>query len=113
MMNKATNPEMNPRIYVYESLNPSLKGLFKVGFTNGDVKSRIAQQSVSGSNGEAKLVLTKSAIDDEGNTFTDIEVHNYLIKKGVEKVGNEWFKCSFDDIIEAINYLKKGGSDEQ
>ncbi|MBR6910271.1 MAG: GIY-YIG nuclease family protein [Candidatus Methanomethylophilaceae archaeon] len=113
MMNEPTNIEMGPRIFVYESSNPSLKGFFKVGFTNGDVKSRIAQQTVPGSAGEVKLILTKSAVDNRGRIFTDIEVHNYLLKQGAERIDNEWFKCSFDEIIEVINHLKRGGSDEQ
>lgn len=105
-------PDSNPRIYAYEDLNPMYKGLLKIGFTAIDVEQRVAQQYPTKRPGPLpyKIQLNESAIRDDGTSFTDHAIHEYLRKKGFENPKGEWFKCTVDDVKAAVIALQKGVS---
>ena len=106
-------PQINPTIYAYELVNvPSHKGYIKVGFTDRDVETRVKEQ-LHTSGVPYKILLKESAMRPDGTCFTDRDVHTILRRKGKLRLNegtdkNEWFACTTDDIISAINELRYG-----
>lgn len=103
-------PDANPTIYAYKDTHPQYEGLLKVGFTNIDAETRVAQQYPTRRPGEDtyKIVLEESAMRKDGSTFTDYEVHRQLRKMGISNPEGEWFKCSADDVKAAVLAVKTG-----
>lgn len=101
-------PESYPTIYAYELIEvPTHKGMLKVGYTDRETKTRVAEQlRTSGIN--YKIVLEESAMRKDGSVFTDHDVHRYLRKKKIKNPEGEWFKCSLDEIKAAILSIKLG-----
>ena len=101
-------PDSNPTIYAYTDSNPQYKGLLKVGFTNIDAKTRVAQQYPTKRPGEDpyKIVMEESAMRKDGSTFTDHEVHKYLRKKGFKNPEGEWFKCTVEEVRIAVEAVR-------
>ena len=98
-------PESRPMVYAYEDTNPQYKGLLKVGYTTVDVDRRVAQQyPTKRPDGSVpyRIVLRESAMYPDGGCFTDHDVHRVLERKGVQRVGGEWFRCSAQDVQAAI-----------
>ena len=104
-------PESHPMIYAYSDSHPQYKGLLKVGYTEKDVERRVAQQyPTKRPDGllPYQIVLSETAMRHDGSCFTDHDVHRILVKKKVDAVGGEWFRCSVDDIKAAIITIKTG-----
>jgi len=101
-------PDSNPTIYAYTDSNPQYKGLLKVGFTNIDARTRVAQQYPTKRPGEDpyKIMLEESAMRKDGSTFTDREVHRYLRKKGFRNPEGEWFRCSAEEVRIAVEAVR-------
>lgn len=102
-------PNVNPTIYAYMDSNPQYDGLLKVGFTTIDVEARVSHQYPVLRPGEKpyKILLSELAIRNDGTSFTDHDVHKYLKRKGIENPKGEWFKCSVDDVKNAIIGIKE------
>ncbi len=102
-------PKSNPTIYAYQDTNPQYDGLLKVGYTATSVEKRVAQQyPTKRPDGSVpyRIVVTESAMYEDGTTFSDHDVHRWLEKKGYERVGGEWFRCSVDDVKAAVLAVK-------
>jgi hypothetical protein len=108
-------PAVNPSIYAYEeSGNAGLEGFLKIGFTNGDVQKRVAQQYPTARPGKPpyKIVLEESAMKNDGSSFTDHDVHRLLRKRGfanpktASHSNTEWFKCTVDNVKAVILTIK-------
>lgn len=99
-----SRPEVNPKIYAYEDTNVQYKDLLKIGFTNFEVKRRVAQQYPTLRPGPLpyKIVFETSAIRNDGSSFTDKDVHRYLKKRGFLNPDGEWFKCKVKDVEAAV-----------
>jgi len=102
-------PDVKPTIYAYELIGvDSHKGLFKVGFSERDIRTRIAEQTrTAGLN--YRIVFEESAMRNDGTLFLDHEVGRALESMGVRRVtqvGQEWFKCSLSDIKKAFKSVK-------
>src|SRR3972149_3559695 len=102
-------PDVKPTIYAYELIGvDSHKGLFKVGFSERDIRTRIAEQTrTAGLN--YRIVFEESAMRNDGTSFLDHEVGRALESMGVRRVtqvGQEWFKCSLSDIKKAFKSVK-------
>jgi hypothetical protein len=99
--------EFNPRIYAYEDSNPKYKGLLKIGFTAKNTESRVAQQYpvLRPEKSPYKIILDEPAIRADGSTFTDKDIHRYLIKCGLHNPNGEWFQCNAKDVKAAINAI--------
>ncbi|GHV83545.1 type III restriction endonuclease [Spirochaetia bacterium] len=105
-------PKLTPSIYAYEEPgNPELSGFLKIGFTNGDVKKRVAQQYPTARPGRPpyRIVLEKSAMKNDGSHFMDYDIHSILRKRGflnpktaTGSSKTEWFKCTVDDVKAVI-----------
>ncbi|RDB03837.1 GIY-YIG nuclease family protein [Runella aurantiaca] len=101
-------PSANPTIYAYELVGVTThKGLLKVGFTDRDAQSRIAEQ-LKTARLQYKIVFEESAMKNDGSSFTDHDVHRYLRKKGIFNPEGEWFKCTVKDVKAAMWALKRG-----
>jgi len=89
-------PKSRPRICAYEDTNPQHAGLLKVGYTAGDVPTRVKHQYPTLKPGKPpyRIVLEESAKRIDGTVFTDHEVHRYLRMIGIKKIKGEWFRCS-------------------
>lgn len=106
-------PAITPTIYAYEFVGVnSHKGYIKVGYTDRDVETRVKEQ-LHTSGIEYKILLKESAMRSDGTCFTDHEIHKVLKRKGFLQLNqgldkNEWFKCTVNDVISAINYVRDG-----
>lgn len=102
----------NPTIYAYELINiNSHNGLLKIGYTDRDVKKRIKEQLGTAAI-QYKIVLEETAMNSDGSSFTDHDIHRILRKKGFSNPEGEWFKCSLKDVQKAIWELKNGEQSE-
>lgn len=108
-------PAANPTIYAYEDTNPQYAGLLKVGFTNIDARTRVAQQYPVIRPGELpyRIVVEESAMRNDGASFTDHDIHRQLKKRGFKNSAGEWFKCSAGDVKAAIIAVKNNELNEE
>ena len=108
-------PTSQPSVYAYEDTNPQYRGLLKVGYTTLDVKTRVANQYPTLRPGELpyRIVWEESAMRNDGSSFTDREVHRYLIDKGIKNPNGEWFECSVKDIKATIVAIRNGLVNEE
>lgn len=103
----APRPEITPTIYAYELVDvASHKGYLKVGYTERDVDTRVAEQMHT-SAVSYRIVIRASAMRPDGSCFTDHDVHAVLKKKGYMQLNagddkNEWFKCDVNAVKAAI-----------
>lgn len=97
-------PALKPMIYAYEDTNPQYNGLLKVGYTSVDVATRVAQQYPTLRPGALpyRIVVSESAMRQDGTSFLDHDIHNYLRRRGFANPAGEWFRCTPDDVKAAI-----------
>ena len=86
-------------------------GLIKIGETQRDVDVRIREQL----NGVKmpistpyRLFLAESALTNDGRVFTDKEIHRALERAGVRNVEGEWYECTKDEVVAAIQSVRNG-----
>ena len=100
-----------PQIYA-SSINELYPDCLKIGYTaRKNVKRRINEQfKIEFPEGKKpyKVEFVDSAVKENGEIFSDTDVHDYLEAKGVECVGGEWYRCTVDDVIAAMLAIKKG-----
>lgn len=108
-------PEANPKIYAYQDTNPQYRGLLKVGFTNGDVKRRVAEQYPTRRPGALpyKIVFEESAMRNDGTSFSDKDVHHYLRDKAFGNPDGEWFECTTRDVAVAVLAVRDRKTNEE
>jgi hypothetical protein len=104
----ATKPELRPRIYAYSIADKAHAGLLKVGQTSREVKTRVAEQLKTARIQNYTIELDESAERDDGTIFTDHEVRAAMIKKGFERDGQEWMRCSVKDVKTVLAELRTG-----
>lgn len=108
-------PEVTPTIYAYMLPGvASHQGYIKVGYTERNVETRVAEQMHT-SQVPYKILLKESAMRSDGSCFTDHDVHVVLKKKGFIQLNagedrNEWFKCSINDVKAAIIAVRNGSA---
>jgi hypothetical protein len=106
-------PLTHPTIYAYELIGVSTHtGLLKIGYTDRDVQTRIKEQLGTAAI-NYKIVLAVSAMRQDGSAFTDHEVHRLLRKKGIANPEGEWFKCTIDQLNQAIYEIRTGQTPEE
>ena len=101
-------PEARPRIYAYSIADKAHAGLLKVGQTTREVKKRVAEQLKTARIRNYTIELDESAERDDGTIFTDHEVRAALAKKGCEKDGLEWMRCTVKDVKTVLAELRSG-----
>lgn len=87
------------------------RGLIKVGqTTRRSARERIKQQlgtaypNLDG----VEILFDEPAVRDDGNEFTDHDVHAALVAAGVRRPEGEWFEATLDDVKAAINTVRSG-----
>lgn len=106
-------PEVTPTIYAYELIGVDTHaGLLKVGYTDRDAKTRVAEQ-LKTSAVKYRIVFEESAMRNDGSSFTDHDLHRLLRRQGIENPEGEWFRCAVKDIRAALWALKSGEKNEQ
>lgn len=106
-------PTTNPSVYAYELIGVSTHiGLLKIGFTDRDAQSRIAEQ-LKTARIKYKIVYEESAMRNDGSSFTDHDVHLYLRNQGFQNPEGEWFRCTIKDIKAAVWAIKSGEQNEE
>lgn len=106
------NPKIEPRIYAYSDSHEQYVGLLKIGYTTQTVEDRVKQQypTLTPGNPTYTIHLDESAIRNDGSTFNDKEVHQFLKKQGFLNPKGEWFACNIDDVRSALISIKSGNS---
>ncbi len=104
----APKPEARPRIYAYSIDDKAHAGLLKVGQTTRDVKQRVAEQLKTAAIKNYTIELDEPAERDDGTIFTDHQVRDVLIKKGLENVELEWMRCTIKDVKTVLTELRTG-----
>lgn len=106
-------PTITPQIYGYIFPTvPDHQGYIKIGYTDkDDVEERIKEQLGTATISH-QTVLVESAMRSDGTCFTDHDIHKILQrkKKPMFKFDskNEWYKCTVDDVKNAIIELRTG-----
>ena len=115
-MNKEFFPnktDVTPKVYAYQLPNDiSRKGQLKIGQTNRSVLARVTEQ-VGATRAAFNIVLEQNAMRNDGSTFSDHDIHNYLRNKGFYNSEGEWFECTVEDVSAAIIALKSGEINEE
>ena len=97
---------VRPKIYAYALEGVEKKdGQLKVGFTSRDVKQRV-QEQVGTAGLDATIVVEEPAMRNDGSTFTDREVHQFLRDKGISNPEGEWFACDVAEVKAAIHAVR-------
>ena len=92
-------------IYAYTLPNDATKaGLIKVGQA-GNSDKRIKEQ-IGATRQLYKKVFDQPAIAGKRNV-SDHDVHRLLAERGFERTEGEWFRCSPDDVKDALDFLKQ------
>ena len=111
-----SRPAANPTIYAYELVGVNThKGLLKIGYTDRNAKTRIAEQ-LKTAQLQYKIVFEDSSMLKDGSSFTDFDVHRYLRKQGIKQVKDvkgEWFQCTKKDVEAALWAIKSGEKNEE
>jgi hypothetical protein len=105
--------EVTPSIYAYELPNDiSRKGQLKIGQTHRSVLARVTEQ-VGATRVAFNIVLEENAMRNDGSSFSDHDIHNYLRNKDFYNPDGEWFECTVEDVLAAIIALKSGEINEE
>ncbi len=109
-----------PKIYAYtteEDQNTAWRGtrrgsgLFKVGFTQRAVEVRLREQLApvrKPTESKALELVVEAAITDDGRVLRDGDVHRMLERMGVYRAGGEWFECTREEVLQAIEAVRRG-----
>lgn len=107
-LNPAIKVNQN-KIYIYETPNNlDTKGFLKIGQTERGSEDRILDQTGTAMV-RANILAEYEAVDDNGQVFSDKEIHQFLLRKGIENLkhygsgkSSEWFKIGFNEIDKII-----------
>ena len=106
-------PELHPMIYAYQFIwVDGKKWLLKIWYTTKDAKSRIDEQTKT-ARLKYEIVLEETAIRNDGSTFMDHQIHQYLKSHKIRHIEWEWFRCSIDDVRSAIIAIKTRSNNEE
>jgi hypothetical protein len=87
------------------------EGLVKVGETQREVTVRIREQLAAVKmpvETKPDIWLVEAAITDDDRVFTDKEVHRALVKAGYHNIAGEWFECTKEEVVAAIQAVREG-----
>ncbi len=99
---------LRPRIYAYSIADKAHEGLLKVGQTSREVQKRVAEQLKTARIRNYTIELDESAEREDGTIFTDHEVRAALARKGFERDGQEWMRCTVADVKTVLAELRTG-----
>lgn len=103
--------DINPSLYVYSDTR--FPGCLKIGYTDRPVKDRMHEHYPTLTPGcSYKVEYTESALNAAGEIFYDHAVHKLLEANHIHALKDqdgkktEWFKCSVQQVKEAIYAVK-------
>lgn len=98
----------SPTIYAYQ--DSRYDGLLKVGYTTRNAQERVKEQYpvLLPNQIPYRIVVDEPAIRPDGSVFRDLDVHKALEAKGIHRENGEWFRCGVEDVLDAINNVKRG-----
>ena len=102
------------KIYVFS--DKRYPGWLKIGQTSGrNVMKRIKEQYATViPYGDMPFTLEYETSEKyAGKDITDHDIHYMLSAKGFERGYSEWFKCSVEDVKDAITDIKNGEKPEK
>lgn len=106
-------PNITPTIYAYKLEGVSTHaGLLKIGETGRDARTRVAEQ-LKTARIKHSIVFEESAMKDDGSSFRDTDIHDFLRKRGVENPKGEWFRCTVNDVRAAIHAIRDNKLNEE
>ncbi len=85
------------------------KGLIKVGYTDRDVHKRIAEQLYGvkmPTSTPYELLMSESAITEDGRAFMDHDIHAALVRAGVTRREGEWFEATAAEVRATVDAVK-------
>ena len=105
-------PKGNPIIYAYRDIN--MPDILKVGFTTRTAEERVSEQypTLRPREKPYHIELVESAMDENGESFTDHDVFKALERCGFRRLSTsdgkdtEWFKCHVNDVRNAVVALR-------
>jgi hypothetical protein len=113
--------KITPRIYAYTEAQykttPWAKraspgfGLLKVGYTTKEnVSKRIWEQypTLKPVDNPFEIIVDETAETVTGSYFMDHSVHKELERLGAKWINGEWFECTKEEVLTAINNVKTG-----
>jgi hypothetical protein len=105
--------DARPTVYAYELVRvDSHRGLLKIGYTDRDSKTRVAEQ-LKTARLDYTIVWEASAMRNDGSSFTDRDLHKYLRSRGIRNVDGEWFDCKIEDLNAALIAVRLGVVNEE
>ena len=109
-------PKSKPIIYAYSDTR--FPAMLKVGYTERAIEERMKEHYPTLTPVQSwKVELVESAMKSDGSSFLDHDVHRVLEYWGIKAVRDgedkksEWFKCSANEVLAAINAVKTGKID--
>lgn len=98
-----------PKIYCYKILDSETHvGLLKVGYAKNNVHRRVKAQFKSAAHLQIpyEILFIMPAMTITGEKFMDHKVHHVLKKQGVNNPMGEWFECSIETAMQAVNEVQ-------
>jgi hypothetical protein len=104
----APKPDARLRIYAYSIDDLAHAGQLKIGQTTRTVSQRVNEQLKTANIKNFKIELDEIAERSDGTAITDSQVRAALVRKGMEKVKQEWMRCAVKDVRAALIALRAG-----
>lgn len=103
-----TRENIEPKIYAFKNTNPNHKNYIKIGYTTLSAEKRINQifGVLQPETTPFEILLEENAVKNDGNFFSDHDVHKVLKKRGFKNPNGEWFECKIEDVKSAILSIK-------
>jgi hypothetical protein len=104
---------IEPKIYAFKNTNPNHKNYIKIGYTTLSAEKRINQifGVLQPETTPYEILLEENAVKNDGNFFSDHDVHKVLKKRGFKNPNGEWFECKIEDVKSAILSIKNNDYD--
>lgn len=85
-------------------------GLIKIGQTRGDADKRIRGQLTHSPDKDYAKLLDQVAVRKDGSEFSDHDVHDALVKAGVQRVKarGEWFEVTEAELNRVVDAVRLG-----
>ncbi len=108
-MMKTEKEKSIQKIYAFE--DKRYPGWIKIGMSSRNPEIRVREQYATViPYGEMpyNILCEIPAVKNNGELFSDHNVHDMLSAKGFLRGYSEWFRCTLNDIYKAIDDIKTG-----
>ena len=98
----------DPMIYAFTTTDPRCSGLIRIGVTSDDIDRTVASEyPVRRPDGSLpyRIVFRSSARRKDGTVITESDIRSILSDRYVSGLGGNWFKCTADELKDAVRNL--------